>query len=213
MEEITVMILTKSSKYANYCVAGIDYHSGKWVRLVTEDLSSHGAIKRGSLIDKNGKEFQILDVIQVPVISAVNHNIVQPENVLVDTSKHMHIIGKTTIKDILAIHPAEKTNYILGNQWAYITEARVIQGQLGHSLTLVEVYNLSIIHTQNPYGNPKTKANFIYQGIPYKNVSVTDYRYYNMEDKTFAKAYLVISIGAALNGKHYKFVSAIYVEE
>lgn len=212
MKEVTVMILTKSSKYSSYCVAGIDYYTGKWVRLVTEDLSSHGAVKRGSLIDENGREFQILDVIKVPVISDVSDNIIQPENVLIDTSKYMHCMGHVTIKDILNIHPAEKTNYILGNQYPYITESRVAQGQLGHSLTLVEVQNLSIRHIVNPYGKPKTKADFTYQYKRYENISVTDYRYYSMEDKFFTKAYLIVSIGTAYDGRYYKFISAIYTE-
>ncbi|MEG1958181.1 MAG: hypothetical protein RR071_10690 [Lachnospiraceae bacterium] len=39
-----VAVLTKSSKFGNYCVAGINLASGEFVRLVTEDDTIHGAL-------------------------------------------------------------------------------------------------------------------------------------------------------------------------
>ena len=122
MGKMTIIILTKSSKYSNYCVAGIEYPSGKWVRLVTEDLESHGAIKKGDLVDERGREFEILDILRVPVLRATNDNIVQPENVLIDKSKSVYSMGKTTIEQVLTVHAAEKKDYILGNIYSRITE-------------------------------------------------------------------------------------------
>ena len=58
------LVLTKSSKYSGYCVAGIDCKSGNWIRLITEDLQSHGAVWAEDLIYKNGRECQILDIIE-----------------------------------------------------------------------------------------------------------------------------------------------------
>lgn len=91
MEEITFLVLTKSSKFSGYCVAGIDCKSGNWVRLITEDLQSHGAVGAEDLIYKNGRECQNLDIIKVPILSATN-DVLQPENVLIDTSKYMHFV-------------------------------------------------------------------------------------------------------------------------
>lgn len=209
MGEVTVVVLTKSSKFSGYCVAGINYYSGEWVRLVTKDLVSHRAVRAEDLIYEDGKECEILDVIKVPIISSVN-DVLQPENIKMDTSKYIQLIRKATMGDVLKIHPTEIRNHILGNKYPYIKDEKV--GQLGYSLTLVKVNNLLIKQVSNPGGSPKTKADFTYQFERYENISVTDYRFYSITDGTlFKKAYLVVSIGTPYNNKYYKFVSAIYV--
>ena len=124
MGEVTVVVLTKSSKFSGYCVAGINYYSGEWVRLVTEDLVSHGAVRAEDLIYKDGKECEILDVIKVPIIGSVN-DVLQPENIKMDTSKYIQLIGKATMGDVLKIHPTEIRNYILGNKYPYIKDEKV----------------------------------------------------------------------------------------
>jgi len=209
MGEITFLVLTKSSKFSGYCVAGIDCKSGNWVRLITGDLQSHGAVGAEDLICKNGRECQNLDIIKVPIISAAN-DVLQPENVLIDTSKYIHFVEKATIEDVLKIHPAEIRENILGNKYSYITEERV--GQLGYSLTLVKVNNLLIKRVANPDGHPKTKVDFTYRFERYENISVTDYRFYSVANGTlYDEAYLVVSIGTPYKNRYYKFVSAIYV--
>lgn len=97
MKEIELAVLTKSSKFSGYCVAGIDYESGKWIRLVTEDSESHGAVGAEDLTYENGEECQILDVVNVP-ITGIGQDILQPENVLMDTSKHLRLSGKLRLK-------------------------------------------------------------------------------------------------------------------
>ena len=44
MERKTLIILTKSSKYHGNCVTGIDTENGKWIRLMTHDEQSQGAV-------------------------------------------------------------------------------------------------------------------------------------------------------------------------
>lgn len=209
MGEILFLVLTKSSKFSGYCVAGIDCKSGNWIRLVTEDLQSHGAVGAENLIYEDGRKCQNLDIIKVPIINAVN-DVLQPENVLIDTSKCMRFVEKATIEDVLKIHPTETRENILGNKYPYITEDRV--RKLGHSLTLVKVNNLLIKQVANPDRQPKTKADFTYQFERYENISVTDYRFYSAANGTlYNEAYLVVSIGTPYNNRYYKFVSAIYV--
>ena len=209
MKEIKLAVLTKSSKHSKYCVAGIDYESGNWIRLMTEDSQTHGAVDKKDLIFENGEECQLLDIVKVTIEKDAGDEL-QPENVLMNTSKFMCKVGETTIKDILKIHPAERKDYIFGNKYSYIKKERV--GQLGYSLMLVKVNNLLIKQVSNPDGNPKTKADFTYQLDRYKDISVTDYRFYSVKDKTpYSDAYLVVSIGTPYKDKHYKFVSAIFV--
>lgn len=209
MRNIRMVVLTKSSKYGNNCVAGINLSNGDWVRLVTEDEASHGAVSDNDLICEDGRSVEVLDVIDAPILGMCN-DCVQPENVLLDLDTYIKIRGRMTLDEVLKIHPLERKRNILGNDYGYITEARV--NTVGYSLIIVEVFDLVITQEENPSGKPKTKAKFTYQGTEYKNMSVTDHEYYSIQSGTeFEKAILVISIGTPYNGRYYKFVSAIFV--
>lgn len=209
MGKIRMVVLTKSSKYGKNCVAGINLANGSWVRLVTNDESSHGAVSDEDLVCKDGNIVQVLDVIDAPILGACNTEI-QPENVLLDLDTYIEIVGKMSIEEVLNVHPLESRGNILGNIYPYITEARV--GGVGYSLTIVEVDDLEIVQEENPSGKPKTKVKFNYNGNQYENISVTDEKFYSVENGTrYDKAILVVSIGTPYNSKYYKFVSAIYV--
>lgn len=201
--------MTESSKFSGKCVAGIDVESGKWVRLVSDDEETHGAIANSDLYYQDGGKCQVLDIVDVPIIEECGDDI-QPENVLLDTSKYIRYVGMASLEDVLEIHPAEIRNDILGNKYSYISEQRV--DSVGYSLALVEVQDLEIVQVENPNGRPKTKVNFTYQGYSYTQMSVTDPRFYSVTSGTvYDSAVLVISIGTPYNEKYYKFVSGIYV--
>ncbi len=208
MGNIRMAVLTKSAKYGNNCVAGIDLSNGQWVRLVTGDEASHGAVSDKALICKGGRSVEVLDVINVPVLRKCDDSI-QPENVLLDEDACIEITGKMTLDDVLKIHPLERKRNILGNDYAYITEARV--DTVGYSLILVEVSDLVILQEENTEGKTKMKARFVYQGTEYENMSITDRKYYLTPSGTrFERAVLVVSIGTPYKGRYYKFVSAIF---
>lgn len=209
MRNIRLIVMTESSKFSGKCVAGIDVESGKWVRLVSDDEETHGAIANNDLYYQDGGKCQVLDIVDVPIIEECGDHI-QPENVLLDTSKYIRYAGMASLEDVLEIHPAEIRNDILGNKYSYISEQRV--DSVGYSLALVEVQDLEIVQVENPNGRPKTKANFTYQGYSYTQMSVTDPRFYSVISGTvYDSAVLVISIGTPYNEKYYKFVSGIYV--
>ncbi len=204
-----LVIMTESSKFSGKCVAGINMDDGKWVRLVSDDKETHGAIANSDLYYQDGGKCEVLDIVDVPVIEECGDDI-QPENVLLDTSKYIKYIGMASLKDVLKIHPVEERKDILGNQYSYISAQRV--STVGYSLTLVEVQDLEIIQVENPNGRPKTKVNFIYQGYFYTYMSVTDPRFYSVMNGTiYSRAILVVSIGTPFNEKYYKFVSKIFV--
>ena len=55
-----ICILTKSLKDHDYCVAGIDITTGKWIRLVTS--KDGGAFPKEMLDDKHFKELNVLEI-------------------------------------------------------------------------------------------------------------------------------------------------------
>lgn len=211
MGNIRMVVLTKSSKYGNKCVAGIDVSNGEWVRLVTENEASHGAVSDNDLICEDGRSVEVLDVIDAPIIRMCA-DCVQPENALLDLDTYIEIVGKMTLDDVLKIHPLERKRNILGNDYGYITELRI--NTVGYSLIMVEVFELVISQEENSDGKSKTKARFIYQGTLYENMSVTDSKFYSVQSGTqFDRAVLVVSIGTPYNNRYYKFVSAIFVQD
>ena len=203
---IDVVILTKSSKNSGYCVAGIDVNSRKWVRLVSSDEKSHGALFHLNMQYQNQTYCQILDVVRVPVIR--NHPIErQPENILIDEKKNWEKIKEISIDDVFKMHPPETHSFLLGNQYSYITEERV--DTVDRSLILVEVSDLIVTHPIED----TTKASFQYRSTKYKNMSVTDPDFYSTPDRTIIeRAALIMSLpDTPYNERYYyKFIAKLF---
>ncbi len=205
-QSIDVVILTKSIKRGGYCVAGINVSTNEWVRLVSNDTCSHGALSDWDMLYENGTKCQVLDLVRVPIIREIPC-LHQPENVLIDETEYWEKLQRLSIQDILDLHPAESHNNLLGNKYPYITEERV--HVVNHSLILVKAINFVITH---PRTN-STKAKFLYGGDVYENISVTDPDYYYAPDQTYInEAILAMSLPDApyQERKYYKFIAKIF---
>jgi len=208
--DMELVILTKSSKHKGYCVAGIHIMNGQWVRLTSNDKSTHGALFLRDMQYEDMSVCQTLDVVRVQILGE-NPSKYQPENILIDQSCYWEKIDEYTIEDVLALHPPEIHSYIFGNTSPYITESEI--GFVGYSLALVAVKNLIISQVTNAYGKPKTKIDFSYGSNRYNNMSVTDPNFYGVPDGTIiSEAVLVISIpdNPFPEDRYYKFVAQIY---
>lgn len=204
--EREVAILTMSSKNGGYCVAGVEVNSGKWIRLVSDDDETHGALSDKDVEYENGIHCKPLDVVKVSVIrdAPLEH---QPENILINSQKWWSKVKSLSIEDVLEIHPAERHAFLLGNQYAYITEAGI--GNVRHSLIMVKVSDLTIEHPTDR----STKAKFTYRGTEYKDISVTDRDFYFVPNSwNTDEAVLVMSLpDAPINGNwYYKFIAKIF---
>ena len=205
-DSIDIAILTKSAKNGGYCVAGVDVKSGRWIRLVSGDEESHGALFDQDMQYRNGSGCRILDVVRVPILRDVPTDY-QPENVLINENEYWEKISELSIDDVLEIHPTETHACLLGNIYPYITEERI--ESVGHSLILVKVRDLVITH---PHAR-STKAEFKYRLNTYENMSVTDHDFYSTPDQTrIEKAILVMSLPDApyQERRYYKFIAKIF---
>ncbi len=208
--KIEVAILTKSSKNGGYCVAGIDMNTGEWVRFVSNNEKTHGALSNYDISYAGEHICKPLDVVSVHIVEAVP-SAHQPENYLIDSDKYWIKTGECTLSDILKVHPAEVQPYLYGNLGPYV-DSKEIDG-IGYSLTLIKVSCLVLSQTTNINGKPKTKASFTYNGKRYSNMAVTDPHFYSVQDGTiFADAYLVVSLPDTPlpENCYYKFVAQIY---
>ncbi len=199
-----VAILTKSSKFGGYCVAGIDIKSGKWIRLVSTDDASRGALSGRHMEYGDESACSILDIARVPIIKRVPSDH-QPENVLIDEGKRWEKVGRLSVEGLLDRHPAEKHRYLFGNAYWYIAKDQI--GAVGHSLVLVQVSDLEITHPDER----RTKASFLYRGISYRNMSVTDPDHYKTPYEA-ENAILVLSLpDTPVNERYYyKFVAKVF---
>ena len=204
-----VIVLTKSSKHGGLCVAGIDAENGQWIRLVSNNSSTHGALMYEDIIYEDGSEMQILDIVDVEIIGKEN-NPIQPENYIINSNFYFKLRGRSELRDVLTLHPCEKLPAILGNYNCYVPETDI--GKVGYSLTMIQVKNLFIHQVHNPSGAPKTKASFFYNGYNYSRMPVTDSKFYSVSDgKYYSEAILIMSIGTPYNSNYYKFIAAILV--
>lgn len=209
-KKMDVVILTKSCKHGGYCVTGIDIHSGRWVRLVSSDEESHGALFDRHILYENGTLCNVLDVATVPVLRKAPIQY-QPENILIAENVPWKYIKKLSIKDVLKIHPNEGYYYIFGNEDYCITEEQI--STVGHSLELIKVYDVVITHQQNQEGKLKTKAGFRYMFHTYQKIAVTDPDFFHVPDQTYiAQAIIVMSLPSIPyhERRYYKFVAKIF---
>ena len=77
-----IIILTKSWKNGEYCVAGIDTETKKLVRLVSGDEKSYGALTNRDMITKNREIIEPLDFVKISIKNETPLEF-QPENILI----------------------------------------------------------------------------------------------------------------------------------
>lgn len=209
-----IVILTKSSKNHGYCVAGIDVNTGKWIRLISNDQDSHGALFYKDIIYSDGRECNIFDVVRVDVCK-YRELLPQTENFLINKNNKFQKLGNMDINQVLKIHSEEKHSFIFGNLREYLIDCEIEKLKIDHSLMIIKVENLlieQIISDYNGIQRTKTKATFFYNSSLYEKFSVTDPYFYEVKDG-FAtdEAILVISLpDMPWCGRYYKFIAKIF---
>jgi len=208
-----MVILTKSSKFHENCVAGVDCETGELVRLVTDNAEKHGALSYEDLIMDNGAPAMPLYIVHVQNAEKV-HGDIQTENYRIDRSKRLQFIKRITVEEMISnyISPSREREVFSGI-WPkmYYADAQ----KVGHSLEVLLVTNLTLNTQLNIYGKPKTKADFLMNGVHFRDFSVTDRSYYGQDGdvRYVGKACIVCSIADDQKAKeigYYKFISAIY---
>ncbi len=203
---IEMIVLTKSEKLTNYCVAGIKTDDGSWIRLENENVDGF-AMSLSDITYADGSLMKELDVISVECEkapdTAVYENLeikYQPENYYINTSIKISKTRTSSWVEVLRLHPAEVKNYILASNVQSMTLDKANNLFIPKSLQLVHVKNLVIgTRTQNNNRNhPKAEFDYLSRDnnlIHYK-LTVTDLDYKDtVEELKYDDAYLVISLG------------------
>lgn len=205
-----VLILTKSAKHGDYCVAGINLDNMSWVRLVSSNEKTMYALTREMVEYETGRECRVLDVIDVCTLDKKPLKI-QKENVLIDEKYYFNYLATVSSEDLEKFKCTDK--YVFGNNYCYIDEETALG--FGCSLKLFEVENLELRETTNNRNQIRRKVCFDYNGHYYHEISMTDFDFYNYPlGKVADRAYIVVSIPEdAYNENYYKFVAKIFIKE
>ncbi|WP_425058482.1 hypothetical protein SCACP_31370 [Sporomusa carbonis] len=221
--EKTMIMLTKSRKMGHYCVAGIDIRTGEWIRVISEDMSIKQAITEEHMRYYDGSSTSVLDVVKV-ICKARQPNYYQPENWIIDDRYHWKKIRRSTLQEVIRLCKPCKERYIFYNHDRAVAsdDLRTQAVNMG-SLKLIKPENVIIHIHVLPWNNKrKIAASFSYDGISYRNFTITDPEYEKKyiqlplgNYRVNGQIYFVISFGDEyeLDGKHYKLIATVFLDD
>lgn len=168
MKKILV-ILAKSLKYGNYCVAGIELSTNKWIRPISHDEEIADAVTAAELTYSDNTEAQILDVAEIDFEETPAENPVQPENFFFKGTWKK--LAHWNLNDFEKFCGYDNADFIF-----YDTSRRLELSTLtekNKSLLILPIENLSV-STEFRNESIKFYANFSYCGINYERFGVGD---------------------------------------
>lgn len=210
--EKKIIILTKSKKHSGYCVAGIDYETGEWIRLVSSDSETEGAVPWEDLHYSNGETLEVYDIIVCRLLRKCG-TIVQPENCLYDETVKWEKVGKSNFDEVIKIHGYDSVDYVFENEDKKLPADWRFSGN--PSLCLLKVKDASI--WVKTFEDKKISLNFTYDDIQYKYMSISQIdllNYYkNKTDASYPLGTVTVVFSLTdkyyWNGKYYKVVAQI----
>ncbi len=220
----TIVCLANSTKkHPMRCVAGKEV-SGKqhsWIRPVTDDPHSEGAIPLEMTKCDDGNYLSLLDIVEIP-LAAPRPNRCQTENHLVSPGVWKKI-GRTKWDDLPELLDCRQDLWGSGHSSRYgVNDAVPTELATGFddSLRLLLPTDLRVVvEEEQVYGENRTKlamrACFTHGGIPYR-LKVTD-PYVTDKMKKIEKdvehplknTFISVSVSDAFAGNHYKLIAGI----
>lgn len=173
MEMKRIVILAKSAKNNNFCIAGLA-NTGEWIRPISKEKSVENAVPRDAIIFPDKSELQILDVAEVPIIeNEPVQNFVQPENFFYDPKFFWKKVGHITLDKIINWRGFDHRPKIFFNYERSVTPEFIRQQPKRESLLLLPVKNL-VIRVEISKDHKKFFADFNYNGKNYQRFSIGD---------------------------------------
>jgi hypothetical protein len=212
--------LANSRKLNGRCVAGVEIDGGTssgWIRPVSD--REHGEVSEYERQYANGSDPEVLDIIDVPLLSPRPWSF-QQENWLLDPKFYWERRGQAGWAD-LARYSGGGALWINGHSTYNGRNDKVplaIASSLTSSLTLIHVASakLVVFAPGEAFGNAKRRVQARFQhGADEYRLWVTDPRY----ERTYLKkqdgsydlgeSFLTVSLGEPLNDDCFKLVAAI----
>lgn len=172
-----IIVLAKSTKHGEYCIAGVDAVTGEWIRPISADYQNEGAVPAIDITYRDGSVVQVLDRVRIKLLSPVP-TLAQPENYLYDPTVKWEKTGQSTLEELILFRGYDRPSRIFYNSEKEVSKHE-LSGQL--SLLLVNVQNPQIFIKTFYDGNRRVQLNFEYNNVAY--------RYFKISDIAVLKAY------------------------
>ena len=210
-----IIILAKSVKHGEYCIAGIDTYTGKWVRPISLNTAKEGSVSPNDITYINGSQVQIFDKVQIKFLSHKPTKS-QPENYIYDSSVKWIKNGESSLDEVLSIRGYDLVDLIFYNYDKEVDEDG-INGQ--PSLILVNVKKPHIFLKTFSDGNKRVQLNFEFNNHEYNYFKVSDEiilkKYETKQDGSYnigENLSVVFSLTDRFDktGKYYKMVATAF---
>ena len=173
MKIYKLVILAESAKYNNFCVAGVEVDSGKWIRPISERVELEEAIPLEDLKYPDGSRVELLDVVEIKFSDRSANNPIQPENFFYNQKYYWQKVGRMTLPELIDKRGYDLRDKIFYNDERSIFGADVEKISARESLLLLPVENL-FIAVEEVEDHKKFFADFEYRGKKYFRFSVGD---------------------------------------
>ncbi len=210
----TIIIMAKSNKHSNYCVAGIDVDTGAWIRPISNNIDLEGAVLLSDATYSSGKEIEIFDIVEIEFIKH-SPSIAQCENYLYDSGVKWKQIGKCDLDYALKVKGGfDKCDYIFFDNEKLIDNETKLTGS---SLLLVPIINPFIFI--KTFQKKRIQLNFNYNEESYNYIRISDtsiiQQYQNKSDGLYALGNNRIAVFSltdkyALSKKYYKMLAQLF---
>lgn len=167
-----MVILAKSAKYGNYCVAGIELSTNKWIRPISHDEKTADAVTAADLTYADNTEAQVLDVVEIDFEDTPAQNEIQPENFYFKNNTWKKL-GRWNLSDVENFCGFDSTDLIFYDKSRRLELSTLDNFNKKKSLLLLPIENLSLSTEFRNY-ELKYHADFNYGGTRYENFGVGD---------------------------------------
>ncbi|MBN2018852.1 MAG: hypothetical protein JW749_01355 [Sedimentisphaerales bacterium] len=170
MSPTRMVVLANSWKHDDWCLAGIDLDTGKWVRPVTG--LDDGRIPQTDM--KLGGYFPaLLDILEIPLDSSGPDFGFESENRMIIPGQWYHR-GKMTPKDIRKY--VKRTGYVLHNRKMFVSPKELQQKPFEEreTLQLIQVDEFRVRNTREKATDKNNWKGIISSGRRVIEVKITD---------------------------------------
>ena len=213
-----LIILAESAKFNNYCVAGVDVETGKWIRPISEKPELEDAVPIDDLKYPDGSRVELLDIAEIKFSDRAANNPIQPENFFYNQKYYWQKVGRVTLQELIDKRGFDQRDKIFYNNERSILGANVIKFSERESLLLLPVEKL-FISIEQAEDHKKFFGDFVYQGKNFYRFSVGDIAVRNQfadkdAGKYFFKDNAVITFSLTnpykKNAECYKMLAQIF---
>lgn len=136
-----IICLSNSKKLGERCIAGIDIHTGRWIRPVYD--SEDGSVPRATRLIE-GKEPKLLDIIEIPLAVSGKDSDFVCENILIIPGQ-WKLRGKAYPTDVVKY--CRNTTDILHNHSKYVKPSylKTLPFSQRVSLQLVQTVGMTVV--------------------------------------------------------------------